>query len=48
MILPRLFQPSDFYGCSCDTLCPYFYINNCHYNGAAAVIQKVVSNFLFA
>ena len=46
--LPRLFQPSDSYGCTCDTLCPYFYINNCHYNGAAAVIQKVVSNFLFA
>ena len=47
ILLPRLFQPSDSYGCSCDTLCPYFYINNCHYNGAAAVIQKVVSNFMF-
>ena len=44
------FQPSDHYGCACDTLCPYFYINNCHYNGAAAVLEKVVSvlNFPFS
>ena len=42
MIFPP-FQPSDHYGCACDTLCPYFYINNCHYNGAAAVLEKVVS-----
>ena len=39
-----LFQPSDSYGCACDTLCPYFYINNCDYNGAAAIIQKVVDS----
>merc|ERR1712012_429640 len=39
-------MPSDFYGCSCDTLCPYFYINNCHYNGAAAVIQKTLPGFV--
>ena len=49
MIFPP-FQPSDHYGCACDTLCPYFYINNCHYNGAAAVLEKVVSvlNFPFS
>merc|ERR1711962_258399 len=39
-------MPSDSYGCSCDTLCPYFYINNCHYNGAAAVIQKTLPGFV--
>ena len=39
LLLP---QPSDSYGCKCGVLCPYFYINNCHYNGARAVLQKVV------
>jgi len=39
-------MPSDSYGCACDTLCPYFYINNCDYNGAAAIFQKTLPGFV--
>jgi len=39
-------MPSDSYGCACDTLCPYFYINNCDFNGAEAIIQKTLPGFV--
>jgi len=34
--------PSDSYGCACNTLCPYYYINNCQYSGAQAVVSKTL------
>jgi len=34
--------PSDSYGCPCGTFCPNFYINNCNYNGAEAVLKQTL------
>jgi len=38
--------PSDSYGCPCDTFCPNFYINNCNYSGAGAVLEQTLPAML--
>ena len=36
--------PTRGFGCDCDQLCPPFYINNCNYDGAKAVLEQMLSS----